>query len=80
MNPTLYAAATLLTVTVTLVVVGCTLWLARQARRREREMVHGTRRPLLQRWFNFSQLVVQARERGVGLAARIDPLGVHARR
>ena len=38
-NPTIYAAATLLIATVTLVVVGYSVWVARQTRRRERERV-----------------------------------------
>jgi putrescine transport system permease protein len=38
-NPTIYAAATLLIVTVTLAVVAYSLWVARQMRRRERETV-----------------------------------------
>jgi putrescine transport system permease protein len=37
-NPTIYAAATLLIMTVTLVVVSYSIWVARQARRREREI------------------------------------------
>jgi putrescine transport system permease protein len=37
-NPTIYAAATLLICTVTLVVVGYSVWVARQTRRREQEM------------------------------------------
>lgn len=38
-NPSIYAAATLLIVTVTVVVVGYSIWVARQTRRREREVV-----------------------------------------
>jgi len=37
-NPTIYAAATLLIVSVTLVVIGYSVWVARQTRKREREM------------------------------------------
>jgi putrescine transport system permease protein len=43
-NPTIYAAATLLILTVTVVIVVYSLWVARQTRRREREIaaaVHG---------------------------------------
>ena len=42
-NPTIYAAATLLIVSVTLVVVGYSVWVARQTRRREREIAAATR-------------------------------------
>lgn len=37
-NPTIYAAATLLIVTVTVVIVGYSIWVARQTRKREREI------------------------------------------
>jgi len=37
-NPTVYAAATLLIVTVTIVIVGYAVWVARSTRRREREI------------------------------------------
>ena len=42
-NPTIYAAATLLIVSVTLVVVAYSVWVARQTRRREREIAAATR-------------------------------------
>ena len=42
-NPTIYAAATLLIVTVTAVIVGYAVWVARQTRRREREIAAATR-------------------------------------
>lgn len=42
-NPTIYAAATILIVTVTIVVVGYAVWVARQTRRREREMAAAVR-------------------------------------
>jgi putrescine transport system permease protein len=42
-NPTIYAAATLLIVSVTLVVVSYSVWVARQTRRREREIAAATR-------------------------------------
>ncbi len=42
-NPTIYAAATLLIVSVTVVVVGYSVWVARQTRRREREIAAATR-------------------------------------
>ena len=42
-NPTIYAAATLLIVTVTLVIVGYSVWVARQSRRREREIAAAAR-------------------------------------
>ena len=45
-NPTIYAAATLLIVSVTLVVVGYSIWVARQTRRREREIAAATRAEL----------------------------------
>jgi putrescine transport system permease protein len=45
-NPTIYAAATLLIVTVTLVIVGYSIWVARQTRRREREIAAATRSEL----------------------------------
>ncbi|AGX88261.1 ABC transporter permease [Candidatus Symbiobacter mobilis] len=40
-NPTIYAAATILIVSVTLVTVTYSVWVARQARRREREIAAG---------------------------------------
>lgn len=45
-NPTIYAAATLLIVSVTLVVVGYSVWVTRQTRRREREIAAATRAEL----------------------------------
>jgi len=42
-NPTIYAAATLLIVTVTAVIVGYSIWVARQTRRREREIAAAIR-------------------------------------
>lgn len=42
-NPTIYAAATLLIVSVTLVVIGYSVWVARQTRRHEREIAAATR-------------------------------------
>ncbi|QDL54616.1 ABC transporter permease [Rhodoferax aquaticus] len=42
-NPTIYAAATLLIVTVTVVIVSYSLWIARQTRRREREIAAAMR-------------------------------------
>jgi len=42
-NPTIYAAATLLIVSVTLVVIFYSVWVARQTRRREREIAAATR-------------------------------------
>lgn len=42
-NPTIYAAATLLIVTVTVVIVGYSVWVARQTRKREREIAAATR-------------------------------------
>jgi putrescine transport system permease protein len=45
-NPTIYAAATLLIVTVTVVVVAYSLWVARQTRRREREIAAAVRGPV----------------------------------
>lgn len=42
-NPTIYAAATLLIVAVTMVVIGYSVWVARQTRRREREIAAATR-------------------------------------
>ena len=42
-NPTIYAAATLLIVTVTIVIVGYAEWVARQTRRREREIAAAMR-------------------------------------
>ena len=42
-NPTIYAAATLLIATVTVVIVFYSVWVARQTRRREREMSAATR-------------------------------------
>ena len=37
-NPTIYAAATLLIVTVTIVIVAYSVWVARATRKREREI------------------------------------------
>ena len=37
-NPTIYAAATLLITTVTIVIIGYSVWVARQTRKREREI------------------------------------------
>ena len=45
-NPTIYAAATLLIATVTLVIVGYSVWVARRTRRREREIAAATRAEL----------------------------------
>ncbi len=45
-NPTIYAAATLLIVTVTLVIISYSIWVARQTRRREREIAAATRAEL----------------------------------
>jgi putrescine transport system permease protein len=45
-NPTVYAAATLLIVTVTTVIVGYSIWVARQTRQREREIAAATRTEL----------------------------------
>ncbi|MEN9842281.1 MAG: Inner rane transporter permease protein YdcV [Pseudomonadota bacterium] len=42
-NPTTYAAATLLIVTVTVVIVSYSLWVARQTRKREREIAAAVR-------------------------------------
>jgi len=42
-NPTIYAAATLLIASVTLVVIGYSVWVARQTRKREREMAAAVR-------------------------------------
>ncbi len=42
-NPTIYAAATLLIASVTVVIVSYSIWVARQARRREREITAATR-------------------------------------
>jgi putrescine transport system permease protein len=42
-NPTIYAAATLLIVTVTVVIVAYSVWVARQTRQREREMAAAVR-------------------------------------
>ena len=42
-NPTIYAAATLLIVSVTVVVVAYSVWVARQTRQRQREMVAALR-------------------------------------
>jgi putrescine transport system permease protein len=42
-NPTIYAAATLLIVTVTIVVVSYAVWVARSTRKREREMAAAVR-------------------------------------
>ncbi len=45
-NPTIYAAATLLITTVTVVIVSYSGWVARQTRRREREIAAATRAEL----------------------------------
>ena len=45
-NPTIYAAATLLIATVTVVIVAYSVWVARQTRRREREIAAATRAEL----------------------------------
>ena len=45
-NPTIYAAATLLIVTVTVVIVSYSVWVARQMRRRQREIAAVLRGPL----------------------------------
>jgi len=42
-NPTIYAAATLLILTVTILIVSYAVWVARQTRRREREIAAATR-------------------------------------
>ena len=42
-NPTIYAAATLLIATVTVVIVAYAVWVARATRRREREIAAATR-------------------------------------
>jgi putrescine transport system permease protein len=42
-NPTVYAAATLLIITVSTVIVAYSVWVARQSRRREREMASAIR-------------------------------------
>lgn len=42
-NPTIYAAATLLILTVSVVIVGYSIWVSRQTRRREREIAIATR-------------------------------------
>ena len=42
-NPTIYAAATLLIATVTVVIVGYSVWVARQTRQRERDMAAAVR-------------------------------------
>ncbi len=42
-NPTIYAAATLLIVTVTIVIVSYAVWVARATRRREREIAAAAR-------------------------------------
>ncbi|MBG6076563.1 ABC transporter permease [Polaromonas sp. CG_9.11] len=45
-NPTIYAAATLLIATVTMVIVGYSVWVARKTRQREREMAAASRAEL----------------------------------
>ncbi len=45
-NPTIYAAATLLISTVTVVIVGYSVWVARQTRKREREIAAAARAAL----------------------------------
>ena len=42
-NPTIYAAATLLIITVTVVIVAYAFWVARATRKREREIQAATR-------------------------------------
>ena len=42
-NPTIYAAATLLIFTVTIVIISYSVWVARQTRKREREIAAATR-------------------------------------
>ncbi|ARV17670.1 Inner membrane ABC transporter permease protein YdcV [Curvibacter sp. AEP1-3] len=42
-NPTIYAAATLLILTVTIVIISYSVWVARQTRKREREIAAATR-------------------------------------
>jgi len=46
-NPTIYAAATLLIVSVTFVVIAYSVWVARQTRKREREIAAATRAELV---------------------------------
>ncbi|MDP2017934.1 ABC transporter permease [Hydrogenophaga sp.] len=46
-NPTIYAAATLLIVTVTIGIVGYAVWVARATRKREREIAAATRAELV---------------------------------
>jgi len=46
-NPTIYAAATLLIVSVTAVVIAYSVWVARQTRKREREIAAATRAELV---------------------------------
>ncbi|MBT3068730.1 ABC transporter permease [Rhodoferax sp. U11-2br] len=46
-NPTIYAAATLLIVSVTVVVIAYSVWVARQTRKREREIAAATRAELV---------------------------------
>lgn len=46
-NPTIYAAATLLITTVTITIVSYSVWVARQTRRREREIAAATRAELV---------------------------------
>ena len=48
-NPTIYAAATLLIATVSVVIVSYSVWVARQTRRREREIAAATRADLAPR-------------------------------
>jgi putrescine transport system permease protein len=45
-NPTIYAAATLLITTVTIVIISYSVWVARQTRKREREIAAATRAEL----------------------------------
>ena len=45
-NPTIYAAATLLIITVTAVIIAYSLWVARHTRRREREIAAAMRGPV----------------------------------
>lgn len=48
-NPTIYAAATLLIISVTIVIVSYSIWVARQTRKREREIVAAIKSDLLSR-------------------------------
>jgi putrescine transport system permease protein len=46
-NPTIYAAATLLITSVTVFIVGYSIWVARQTRQREREVAAATRAEIM---------------------------------